>query len=90
MLDSSGALKQDELPKSIIIIGGGVIGVEMACAFCTLGCRTVIVEALLRLLPSMDMELSFQLSEYLKCLGIDLFLGAKVLQVDVYKRQPSG
>ena len=45
VMDSTGALGMDELPASMVIIGGGVIGVEMACAFQALGCQITIVEA---------------------------------------------
>ena len=81
VIDSTGALSMDTLPASMIIIGGGVIGVEMACAFEALGCHITIVEALDRLVPTLDGEMAAALAESLRKQGIDLRLGHKVVRI---------
>lgn len=81
LLDSSGALSMPELPDSMVVIGGGVVGVELACALNALGCRVTIVEAMPSLLPSMDRELADRLAVCLERQGIRLLLGCQVRQV---------
>ncbi len=62
-IDLPGVLTSDELfrlkeePKSLVIIGGGVISVEFASVYADLGCKVTIVEALSRLVPNMDKEI---------------------------------
>jgi len=65
----------------LIIIGGGVIGVEMATLYNALGCRVTLLEALPRLLPAMDREISQSLAMILKKRGVQIFTGAKVTRV---------
>lgn len=57
-IDSTGALTLERLPKSMVLIGGGVIGVELACAYARFGTEVAVVEMLPRLLPPMDGELT--------------------------------
>lgn len=87
-LDSDGVLTSDELlekldvlPKSIVIIGGGVIGVEFATFFCDLGCEVSVIEALDRLLPNMDRELGQGLAAQLKKRGVKVFTSSMVSEV---------
>ena len=87
-LDNEGVLTSDELlekldklPKSIVIIGGGVIGVEFATFFNNLGCSVTVIEALDRLLPNMDRELGQGLAAQLKKRGVNVFTSAKVSSV---------
>lgn len=70
-----------ELPDSLIILGGGVDGLEYACAFGRLGVKTIVVEASPRLLPAADAELVRTLSGVLKEDGIRLLAGAPALSV---------
>lgn len=81
VIDSTGALNLNELPKSMVIIGGGVIGIEMACALNTFGTKITIVEALPRLCPSLDGEMAAKLGESLKAQGIEILLEHKVVSV---------
>ena len=53
-IDSRGALSLEELPKTMIVIGGGVIGLELACAYAAFGTKVTVVEALDRMLPMLD------------------------------------
>ena len=87
-LDSDGVLTSDELlekldslPQSIVIIGGGVIGVEFATFFCDLGCEVTVIEALDRLLPNMDRELGQGLAVQLKKRGVKVFTSSVVSEV---------
>lgn len=81
VIDSTGALNLDDIPKSMIIIGGGVIGIEMACVLNTFGTKVTIVEALPRLCPSLDGEMAQRLGEELKEQGIEIMLENKVMAV---------
>jgi len=75
----------DDLPRSIIILGGGVDGLEYASAFARLGVETTVVEMATRLLPSADRELVSQLLRSLCKEGIRLLTGAKA--VNIHYRQ---
>lgn len=81
VMDSTGALGMDALPASMVIIGGGVIGVEMACAFQALGCQITIVEALPKLVPTLDGEMAGALANSLKKQGITLKMSHKVIKI---------
>jgi dihydrolipoamide dehydrogenase len=67
--------------KSLVIIGGGVIGVEFATIFNALGCEVTIIEAMDRLLPTMDREISQNLNMILKKRGIKICTAASVEKV---------
>ena len=75
----------EDLPQSIIILGGGVDGLEYASAFARLGVETTVVEMATRLLPSADRELVNQLLRSLCTEGIRLLTGAKA--VNLHYRQ---
>lgn len=86
-LDTSGywtskeALDNKEVPQSLAIIGGGVIGVEFASFFNSLGVKVSVIEMLPEILGAMDKELSAMLrTEYTKK-GIGFYLGTKVVEV---------
>lgn len=75
------ALDCKELPESIVIIGGGVIGMEFASYFCSFGVKVTVVEMMPEILGGMDIELSGMLrAEYSKK-GIDFKLSTKVTKV---------
>ena len=82
VIDSTGALSLEKLPKSMAIIGGGVIGVEMACAFHAMGCEITVVEALDRLASVMDGEMTKQLASSLEKQGIRILLSHKVEKIE--------
>ena len=92
-LDNEGVVTSDELlekldrlPQSIVIIGGGVIGVEFATFFNDLGCNVTVIEALDRLLPNMDKELGQGLAVQLKKRGVNVFTSSKVSSVSRAER----
>ena len=57
-IDSTGALSLEKLPKSMVVIGGGVIGLELACAYAAFGTRITVVEALDYMRPMLDGDLT--------------------------------
>jgi len=82
VISSKEALSLSQIPKSMIIIGGGVIGCEMACVYAAMGTKVTIVEALTRLLPMEDEWVGRLIERELKKIGIDSITGAKVTSVD--------
>ena len=68
--------------KKLVIIGGGVIGVEFATIYHALGCEVTIIEALDRILPTLDREVSQNLTMILKKRGIKVYTGARVDRVE--------
>lgn len=70
-----------ELPPSMIILGGGPVGVEMAQAYARLGTQVTIVELAPRLIPRMDPEASKVLSNVLRAEGVSIILDSEVVQV---------
>jgi dihydrolipoamide dehydrogenase len=78
-------LENKEVPESLLIIGGGVIGIEFASFFNTLGTKVTVVEMLDEILTGMDKELSALLRNELTQKGIEFHLGAKVVSVNTYQ-----
>ncbi len=70
-----------EIPKSLVIIGGGAVGVEFASVFRSFGAQVTIVEMLPRLVPSEDEDLSAELARAFRKRGIEYHLGTKLGQV---------
>jgi len=68
--------------KSIVIIGGGVIGVEMASIYSALGCEVTIIEAMDRLIPLMDKDIAKNLAMILKKRGVKIFTSARVEKIE--------
>ncbi|WP_276980631.1 dihydrolipoyl dehydrogenase [Johnsonella ignava] len=87
-LDSEGVLTSDELfkleevPQSLVIIGGGVIGVEFASVFAALGTKVTILEALANVVANMDKDISQNLKLILKKRGIDIHTSVSVGKVE--------
>ncbi|MCL5961516.1 MAG: dihydrolipoyl dehydrogenase [Chloroflexi bacterium] len=81
VIDSRGALFLEEIPKSIVIIGGGVIGVEFAQIFARLGTQVYIVELLPRLIPMEDEDASRLLQQLFNRAGIKSHTNSKVTAI---------
>lgn len=81
ILTSDGALELDALPESILLVGGGVIGVEFASVFSALGVKVTVVEMLPEILPNMDVELVEYLRQILEARGIRILTSATVKAV---------
>lgn len=77
VIDSTDALSLKELPKSITIIGGGVMGVEFATIFSEAKVKVTIVEALDRLLPKEDIEISAAITQIMKQKSINIKTNSK-------------
>lgn len=72
----------DHLYRSIVIIGGGVIGVEFATFYSHLGCQVTLVEGMANLLPQLDRELGQNLAQILKKQGVEVLTSAMVQSVE--------
>lgn len=79
VLTSDEALQMEELPQSIIIVGGGVIGIEWASMLHDFGVKVTVIEYADRILPTEDPEISKEMESLLKKKGIQFITGAKVL-----------
>ena len=82
VLTSDGILDMNALPKRLAVIGGGVIGCELATAFAAFGSEVTIIELTNRLLPAMDTEISTALKQALEKQGVKVLLERKVTKVD--------
>ncbi|MBI4510719.1 MAG: dihydrolipoyl dehydrogenase [Deltaproteobacteria bacterium] len=83
IIDYRGALSMKALPKSLVVVGAGAIGVEFACFVRTLGVDVTVVEYMPALVPVEDTEISDALAREFKKQGIKLHLGMKVASVRV-------
>ncbi|QDE89354.1 NAD(P)(+) transhydrogenase [Myxococcus xanthus] len=81
--DSDEVLELERLPRSLVVVGAGVIGCEYACMFAAMGIPVTLVEAREELLPFLDNEFSALLGQRMEALGIQLRFGQVVEQVDV-------
>lgn len=81
VITSTEALELREVPKSMLIVGGGVIGLELGSVFNRLGTKVRVVEFLDRIVPGMDKDVSKELQRSLKKQGIEFFLNHQVTEV---------
>lgn len=79
VISSTGALALTEVPKRLVVVGGGYIGLELGTAFAKLGAKVTVVEAQDRILPLYDAELTGPISKRLTALGVEVLTGAKAL-----------
>jgi dihydrolipoamide dehydrogenase len=82
IVSSTGALSLDQVPSSLLIVGAGVIGLELGSVWHRLGAKVTVVEFLDRILPGMDGEIAKQFQRILEKQGFAFKLGAKVTGVD--------
>ena len=88
--DSTDALAATELPASIIIVGGGVIGMEFATLYHELGVPVTVIEAMPTILPNLDQEVVSVLLEKYKKAGINILTSTKVESLDGGKVTANG
>lgn len=81
VITSTEALVMKEIPKHMIVIGGGVIGMELGSVYARLGSEVSVVEYMDDLIPSMDKTMGKELKKSLKKLGFKFYLGHKVVDV---------
>jgi len=87
IVSSIGALSFNKVPKELIIIGGGYIGLEMGSVWKRLGSNVMVIEFLDSIIPEMDKDISVEFLKILKKQGINFRLGSKVTTVSVVKNQ---
>lgn len=78
LIDSTGALSLDRVPKRMIVIGGGYIGLELGSVYLRLGSEVVVLEALDRIVPHMDQEVAKAYQRALQKQGMQFKLSTKV------------
>ena len=79
---SDGLLKLETLPKSMIVVGGGVVGTEYACILATLGVKVTLVEGRGEVLGFLDHEITEAFQYQMRRMGMTLRLGEKVSRID--------
>lgn len=82
VITSTELLDINEIPKKLIVIGGGVIGIEFASIFKCFGSEVEIIEAEDRILPMIDREISKRLTAFLKNLGIKINLSSTAIKIE--------
>jgi dihydrolipoamide dehydrogenase len=97
LITSTEALSLPEVPKHLLVIGGGVIGLELGSVYARLGAKVSVIEFMDALIPTMDRTLGKELQRSLKKLGMEFFLSHKVLgaenkgeTVEVQATAPNG
>ncbi|MFM8850369.1 MAG: dihydrolipoyl dehydrogenase [Cytophagales bacterium] len=82
IISSTEALELQEIPKHLIVVGGGVIGMELGSVYARIGSKVSVVEFLDSLIPTMDGTMGKELQKATKKLGMDFYLGHKVTAVE--------
>jgi dihydrolipoamide dehydrogenase len=85
VLTSDEALRMEELPQSMIIVGGGVIGIEWASMLSDFGVDVTVIEYANRIIPTEDVEISKEMQRLMKKKGVKIVTGAKVLPETLIK-----
>jgi dihydrolipoamide dehydrogenase len=85
VMTSDEALEMTEIPKSIIIVGGGVIGIEWASMLSDFGSEVTVIEYADRIIPTEDKEISKEMQRLMKKKGVKFAVGAKVLPETLQK-----
>lgn len=82
VLTSSDVFKLKEVPKSLLVIGAGAIGIEFGSLFSSLGSKVTIVEALKQVLPLEDKDVSLEVAKYLKKKGIEVLTASLIEKLE--------
>ncbi|MGA2172677.1 MAG: dihydrolipoyl dehydrogenase [Sedimentisphaerales bacterium] len=85
IISSTEALSLSAIPASMVVVGGGIIGCELACVYAAVGTKVTIVEALERIINTEDKWVSQLLEREFKKLGITVLTNRKVMSVDIEK-----
>ena len=85
VVSSTGALELQKVPGKLIVVGAGVIGLELGSVWRRLGAEVTVVEFLDRILPGMDLETAKQAQRLLEKQGVKFLLGSKVAKVETAK-----
>ena len=81
VIDSTGALDLDNIPERLLVLGGGIIGLEMACVYSELGTKISVVELMDQLIPGADKDLVTPLTKHIAKSYEAIWLGTKVTAV---------
>ena len=81
-MDSTEALALSEVPGSLLVIGGGVVGMELAAAYHALGSRVTVIESMTRLLPMIDGELSSLYQSIIQKKGIEVYTNTRAKSIE--------
>ena len=84
IFDSDTILRMEHIPKTMAVVGGGVIGTEYASIFAALGVQVMLVEPKERVLPFVDYEMIHRLQDQLNLLGLKFALGHKVTAMEAH------
>ncbi|MGH8074672.1 MAG: dihydrolipoyl dehydrogenase [Lysobacter sp.] len=85
VMDSTDALELAEVPKKLLVVGGGIIGLEMATVFRALGSEVTVIEFMDQLMPGADKDLVKPLADRLKKQGVAVHLKTKVVEAKAQK-----
>lgn len=85
VVSSTGALELGKVPKKLVVIGAGVIGLELGSVYARLGSEVTVVEFLDHVTPGMDSEVSRQFQKMLKKQGLEFIMGAAVQKTEATK-----
>lgn len=86
VIDSTGALELKDIPKRMLILGGGIIGLEMACVYDALGSKITVVELMDQIIPGADKDIVKPLHNRIKDRYENIFLKTKVTAVEAQKK----
>jgi len=87
IVSSTGALSFEKVPKDLVVIGGGYIGLELASVWQRLGSQVTVIEFLDHIIPGMDLDVSSEFLKILQKQGINFRLDCKVTGIDVLKNK---
>ena len=90
IMDSTDALMLAEVPKRLLVVGGGIIGLEMATVYRALGSEVTVVELMDQLMPGADPDLVKPLADRLKKLGVGVHLKVKAAEIKAEKKGIKG
>jgi dihydrolipoamide dehydrogenase len=82
IINSDDAVQMKRIPKNLLVIGGGVIGLEFATVYARVGAKVLVIEALPQILTGTDAEISKTLGRILKKQGVEIMLDTKVGKVE--------
>ena len=86
VMDSTDALMLADIPKKLLVVGGGIIGLEMATVYRALGSAVTVVELMDQLMPGADKDLVKPLADRLKKLGVSVHLKVKASKIEAEKK----
>jgi dihydrolipoamide dehydrogenase len=86
IMDSTGALALEDIPRRLLVVGGGIIGLEMACVYDALGANVSVVELTDALMPGCDLDLVRPLEKRIRARYAAVMTGTKVVSMEAQKR----